>query len=54
MKITPFTYPQAILGVHDFLLSKEYNRSLIQSCWNAILSCTVCAYQLAEARDYSF
>ncbi len=28
MKITPwFTHPQAILGVYDFLLSDEYNRS---------------------------
>ncbi len=30
MKITPwFTHPQAILGVYDFLLSQEYNRSYI-------------------------
>ncbi len=31
MKITPwFTHPQAILGVHDFLLSDEYKRSYIK------------------------
>ena len=30
MKITPsFTHPQAILGVYDFLLSDEHNRSYI-------------------------
>jgi len=30
MKITPsFTQPQAILGVYDFLLSDEHNRSYI-------------------------
>ncbi len=31
MKITWwFTHPQAILGVYDFLLSDEYNRSYIK------------------------
>jgi len=30
MKITPsFTHPQAILGVYEFLLSDEHNRSYI-------------------------
>ena len=30
MKISPsFTHPQAILGVYDFLLSDEHNRSYI-------------------------
>ncbi len=27
-----FTHPQAILGVYDFLLSDEFNRSNIQNC----------------------
>ncbi len=27
-----FTHPQAILGVHDFLLSDESNRSYIKNC----------------------
>ncbi len=47
-EISPwFTHPQVILGVYDFLLSKEYNRSYIKKypgssklyndsdgCWN--------------------
>ncbi len=33
MKISPcFTHPQAILGVYDFLLSDESNRSNFQNC----------------------
>ncbi len=33
MKISPwFTHPQAILGVYDFHLSDEYNRSYIKKC----------------------
>ncbi len=33
MKITSWcTYPQAILGVYDFLLSDEYNQSYIKKC----------------------
>ncbi len=33
MKISPcFTHPQGILGVYDFLLSDESNRSYIQNC----------------------
>ncbi len=32
MKITPFTHPQDILGVYDFLLSDEYNRIYIKKC----------------------
>ncbi len=33
IKITSWiTHPQAILGVYDFLLSDEYNRSYIKKC----------------------
>ncbi len=33
MKISPcFTHRQGILGVYDFLLSDESNRSYIQNC----------------------
>jgi len=32
MKITPFTRPQAILGVYEILLSDKYSWSYIKRC----------------------